>query len=85
MDREQCQPAGIPDEVGYRSRWRIALDQLMRLDANGIQFDRLTFDEGCGSKGPFLWGLWLVGQKFVAEVPCNFAVRATPRRPIPAG
>lgn len=54
MNREQCPAAGIPDEVGYRSKWRVALDQLMRLDANGIQFDWLTFDEGCGSKEPFL-------------------------------
>jgi SRSO17 transposase len=74
-DRERCRAAGIPDAVGYRSKWRVALDQLMRLDANGVQFDWLTFDEGYGGKGPFLWVLGLVGQKFVAEVPTSFSVR----------
>ena len=80
-DRERCRAAGIPDGVRFRSKWRIALDQLMRLSDNGVSFDWLTFDEGYGSKGPFLWVLGLVGQKFVAEVPTNFAVRARPDGP----
>ena len=61
----------------YRAKWRIALDQLIRLRENGVTFDWLTFDEGYGSKVPFLWVLGLIGQKFVAEVPTNFAVRDT--------
>lgn len=80
-DRERCREAGIPDGVRYRAKWRIALGQLMRLNAHGVTFDWLTFDEGYGSKGPFLWVLGLVGQKFVAEVPTNFAVRAAPDGP----
>lgn len=74
-DRPRCRDAGIPDEVGYRPKWRIALDQLIRLHGNGVRFDWLVFDEGYGSKVPFLWVLGLVGQKFVAEVPVNFTVR----------
>jgi SRSO17 transposase len=80
-DRERCREAGIPDDVRYRSKWRIALDQLIRLRENGVSFDWLTFDEGYGGKGPFLWVLGLVGQKFVAEVPTNFAVRVCPDGP----
>jgi SRSO17 transposase len=80
-DRERCRQAGVPDGVRYRAKWRIALDQLLRLNANGVSFDWLTFDEGYGSKGPFLWVLGLVRQKFVAEVPTNFAVRASPDGP----
>jgi SRSO17 transposase len=53
-DRERCRDAGIPDDVRFRSKWRIALDQLIRLRANGVTFDWLTFDEGSGSKPPFL-------------------------------
>jgi SRSO17 transposase len=80
-DRPRCREAGIPDEVGYRSKWRIALDQLIRLHDNGVIFDWLTFDEGYGSKVPFLWVLGLVGQKFVAEVPVNFTVRRSAEGP----
>ena len=76
-DRERCRAAGIPDDVRYRPKWRIALDQLIRLHARGVTFDWLTFDEGYGAAVPLLRVLNLVGQRFVAEVPVNFAVRDT--------
>jgi SRSO17 transposase len=74
-DRPRCRAAGIPDGVRYQPKWQIALDQLIRLHRNGVRFDWLTFDEGYGGKVPFLTVLSLVGQRFVAEVPVNFAVR----------
>lgn len=48
---------------------------MLRLEAKGIQFDWLTFDEGYGSKVPLLTLLSLGGQRFVAEVPVSFSVR----------
>jgi SRSO17 transposase len=74
-DRPRCREAGIPDGVRYQAKWRIALDQLLRLHKNGVRFDWLTFDEGYGSKVPLLTVLSLAGQKFVAEVPVSFAVQ----------
>lgn len=74
-DRQRCRDAGIPDDVRYRPKWRIALDQLVRLSSNGIGFDWLVFDEGYGAAVPFLRILNLVRQRFVAEVPINFWVR----------
>jgi SRSO17 transposase len=74
-DRERCRAAGIPEDVRYRPKWRIALDQVARLSGNGITFDWLVFDEGYGAAVPFLRILTLVNQKFVAEVPVNFMVR----------
>ena len=73
-DRPRCRAAGIPDDVGYRPKWRIALDQLIRLSGRGIVFDWLTFDEGYGAAVPLLEVLNHVAQRFVAEVPVNFAV-----------
>jgi SRSO17 transposase len=75
QDRERCRAAGIPDDVRYRPKWRIALDQLLRLSGNGVTFDWLVFDEGYGAAVPLLEVLGLVGQRFVAEVPVSFAVR----------
>src|SRR5262249_36614753 len=49
QDRPRCRAAGIPDEVRYRPKWRIALDQLIRLSGNGVTFDWLVFDEGYGA------------------------------------
>lgn len=83
-DRDRCEEAGIPQDVRYRAKWRLAFDQLLRLHRNGIEFDWLTFDEGYGSKVPLLSLLNLAGQRFVAEVPTNFSVRladsGTPQR-----
>lgn len=78
-DRARCRDAGIPDEVRYRPKWQIAYEQLVRLDANGVQFDWLVFDEGYGSKVPFLRVLDAVGQRFVGEVPVSFWVKTASR------
>ena len=80
-DRPRCEAAGIPDDVHYQAKWRVALDQFLRLHRNGIRFDWLTFDEGYGSKVPFLGLLSLMRQKFVAEVPVNFYVRTSKEGP----
>lgn len=78
-DRPRCREAGIPDEVRYRPKWQIAYEQLVRLEANGVRFDWLVFDEGYGSKVPFLRVLDAVGQRFVGEVPVSFSVQTAAR------
>jgi len=83
-DRPRCRAAGIPDNVRHRTKWRLAMDQLLRLTGNGVSFDWLVFDEGYGAAVPFLRLLNVVNQRFVAEVPVNFSVRdkagGSPRR-----
>jgi SRSO17 transposase len=71
-DRERCRQAGIPEEVVYRPKWRIALELLDRATAPGVRFRWLTFDEGYGGKPPFLRELASRDQKYVAEVPVSF-------------
>ena len=79
-DRPRCREAGIPDELVYRSKWRIALELYDRAHQNGLHFDWLTFDEGYGSKPLFLQGLDERGQCFVAEVPVIFSCWASEPR-----
>jgi len=74
QDRDRCRAAGIPDDVVYRPKWQIALEQYQRAVANGVRFAWLTFDEGYGNKGPFLRALEAGSQNYVAEVPVNFPV-----------
>jgi len=76
-DRDRCRAAGIPDHVRHRPKWRLAVDQFVRLSEQGVSFDWLVFDEGYGAAVPLLRFLNLVGQRFVAEVPVNFTVRTT--------
>jgi SRSO17 transposase len=71
-DRERCREAGIPDDVVYRPKWRIALELLDRARGNGVALAWLTFDEGYGSKPEFLHELDRRHQHYVAEVPVTF-------------
>jgi SRSO17 transposase len=71
-DRERCRRAGIPDDVVYRPKWEIALEQYDRATKNGITFDWLTFDEAYGGKPEFLRQLDQRNQWFIGEVPCSF-------------
>lgn len=36
-DRARCAAAGVPNEVGYRAKWQLALDLLHRARANGLR------------------------------------------------
>ena len=76
-DRERCEKAGIPASKRHRVKWKLAFEQLTRLNEKGIHFDWLTFDEGYGNTPAFLYLLSVIGQKFVAEVPKSMSLRLT--------
>lgn len=71
-DRDRCHEAGIPEQMVYRPKWRIALELLDRAVAAGVRFPWLTFDEGYGRIPEFHQELGQRGQWYVAEVPVNF-------------
>jgi SRSO17 transposase len=70
-NRVRCRTARIPDEVVYRPKWQMALEQYRRAVRNGVRFAWLTFDEGYGGKPAFLRELDGCGQNYVAEVPAS--------------
>src|SRR3954451_2326095 len=53
-DRERCREAGIPEDMVYRPKWKIALELYDRAVTHGLVFDWLTFDEGYGGKPELL-------------------------------
>jgi len=77
-DRKRCREAKIPDDVVYRPKWRIALEQVTRALSNGLTFQWLTFDEYYGGKPAFLADLDArPGMSYVGEIPRNFRCLAT--------
>lgn len=85
-DRERCREAGIPDEIVYRAKWRIALEQLDRATGNGLDLKWLTFDEYYGSKPGFLQGLDERKLIWIGEVPKSFrCLTRLPQRIPPEG
>jgi SRSO17 transposase len=80
-DRPRCRAAGIPDEVVYRPKWRIALEQFDRARTHDLTFSWLTFDEEYGKVPAFLAALVQRQQRFVGEVPKNFSCCLQPPPP----
>jgi SRSO17 transposase len=72
QDRDRCREADIPDDVVYRPKTAIALEQVRRAIGNGLRFDWITFDEGYGKDPSFLFGLDALGQTWIGEVPKSF-------------
>ena len=67
-DPKRREMARVPDAVGYRPKYDIALEQLRRARSNGVKFAWVTADEWYGAKGPFVSALEQMGQHFVVEV-----------------
>jgi len=78
QDRDRCRAAGIPDEVGHRTKHQMAMEQYHRAIGNGVRFRWLTFDEFYGRSTAFLREFDAAGQDYVAEVPVNFHVWTQP-------
>jgi len=72
-DTARRRQAKIPDDVIYRKKTDIALDQVRRSMGNGIRFSALTFDEFYGRDRQFLDGLESLGQNYVGEIPSDFS------------
>jgi SRSO17 transposase len=73
--------AGIPTDLTYRPKWRIALELLDRALGNGMVFGWITADEWYSISGEFLGGLEARKQRYVVEVRANFYGRLyDPRR-----
>lgn len=75
-ERKRCKKAGIPDDLVYRPKWKIALEQLDRTRKNGVKMDWLTFDAGYGASPLFLAGLDERKQRFIGEVPRTLSCRS---------
>lgn len=70
----------IPDDVTFRTKPELALDQIRRCLDNGVRVAAWTFDELYGRDGGFLSGLDALGQTYVAEVPSDFRGWVRPPR-----
>lgn len=70
-DRARCRAAGIPEEVGYRPKWRIGLDLLARSWAQGIRLAWLVADEDYGQCHWFRQEVAGYGISYIVEVPCS--------------
>jgi SRSO17 transposase len=71
-DRPRCRQAGIPDELVFRTKWQIGLDQIRRAIGNGVRFSYIVFDADYGRIPHFWFGLDAMGQRGVGGVGPDF-------------
>jgi SRSO17 transposase len=71
-DQQRRSRAHVPDDVRYRPKYDIALEEVDRARGNGVFLSWLTGDCWYGQKPKFLAGLHRREQRFVMEIPCNF-------------
>lgn len=67
-DRERCRAAHIPDDVGYRPKWRIALDLIDLNVKAGIPVGLLHADSAYGDVGAFRDGVRALGFNYSVDV-----------------
>jgi SRSO17 transposase len=76
-DRDRCQAAGIPDEVGFATKTEMARQMLARVFAAGVPAAWVTMDEAYGqSKSLRVW-LEAHDQPHVVATRCNDDVVTT--------
>ena len=61
----------MPEDIEFRTKPQIAMDQIDRALSNGVCVSAWTFDELYGHDGRFLDGLESRRQVFVGEIPNN--------------
>jgi SRSO17 transposase len=62
----------VPDEIEFRTKPQIALDQIDRALSNGVRVSAWTFDEAYSRDGKFLNAMESRRQVFVGEIPTDF-------------
>jgi SRSO17 transposase len=72
QDRPRCRAAGIPDDLVFRTKWQIGLDQVRRAIGNGVRFSYIVFDADYGRVPQFWFGLDALGQRGVGWVGPDF-------------
>jgi len=67
-DRRRCRAAHIPESVGYRPKWQIALDLIRRNVAAGVPLGLMLADSAYGNVGAFRDGLREMGFDYAVDV-----------------
>jgi SRSO17 transposase len=74
-DPERRAEAGIPDELVYRPKWRMALDMILQAQSDGLPTGVVLADSAYGDVGPFRHGLEEAGLDYAMGVHASTCVQ----------
>ena len=83
-DEERRAKVGVPDDVVFRPKWRIALDEVRRIKEAGVKFGTVLADAGYGACAEFRRGLSTLNLQWAVGIGCEqkfYPLRARARMP----
>ena len=66
--RSRRRKARVPKEVGFQQKWRIGLEMIERVRAQGLPHEATVTDAGYGDSAEFRTGLRRMGERYVVGV-----------------
>lgn len=73
-DMSRREKVDVPQDVVFREKWRIALDEVKRLKDAGVRFNTALADAGYGTCRDFRDGLTDLGLTWAVGILCNHRV-----------
>jgi len=83
-DPQRRRQAGVPDEIGFRTKPQIALEQIRQAMEGGVPRGIVLADAGYGVDGQFRAGLTVLELQYVVGVQSSMTVWAPGTLPLPA-
>ncbi len=84
-DRSRCEGAGVPNGVGFQTKWQIGLDQIDLLRQEGVVAAPLVADAGYGVVTEFREALTQRGIPYVVGTQSTHTFWPPGKRPLPPG
>ena len=82
-DRKRRRVAGVPPDVGFRTKWQIALEQITGLHNEGLPCAPVVADAGYGDITEFRDHLTALPTPYIVGVKKNTSVWPPGQRPMP--
>jgi len=79
-DAAQRRICGVPDDIVFRPKWKIALDEVKRVVAAGVTFGDVLADAGYGTCAEFRKGLSELGLRWAVGISADHHVYALSAR-----
>lgn len=83
-DPQRRRQAGVPDEIGFRTKPQIALEQIREAVESDVHRGVVLADAGYGIDGQFRAGLTQLELQYVVGVQSSMTVWAPGKSPLPA-
>jgi SRSO17 transposase len=84
QDAERCRQAGVPEEIAFRTKPEIALEQIRQAMERQVPVGVILADAGYGKGTQFRTALTQLGLQYIVGIESNATVWEPGQQPLPA-